>query len=472
MSLTYSKYLHVSHRSLISKGVYNGALDQDYELHIDPLLLKTCDIPEFKGAHEEFIAYFRKFVTLAPFVQEHNTSDRCYRQILHGFYFPEKANTGLGYSKSSTRGRGISGSLSLQLAESAIEIIDAGFKDPEVFALLPLFEDNIGADRISDMTIAILFYRFVKYTHRVTAELGIKANGFRLDGVLYGLPAYKRRPIIFIPMAILTDLPKAYGFEDIDRVCDYNRRLRNRIAKEIGLTWEEYSHMKKKEWKKLLLNNPKYLQGALDAYKNLVGVGYDFSEDYGNKYADALLNEVVDEYPLDLLSLLTSPKGSIYDVVMAIVQQFKSLVENNYMWKIFNRRGRTPDETDWQLYMYSVADTYIKASGADIDVTRENNPGVGELDFKFSQGAKGKTVVEIKRSSNQDLLHGYVTQLPRYMHAESAEHGIFVVIREDNKYDDVIASVFEKQESLKVEGTYAPEIVTIDASPKASASKE
>lgn len=58
------------------------------------------------------------------------------------------------------------------------------------------------------------------------------------------------------------------------------------------------------------------------------------------------------------------------------------------------------------------------------------------------------------------------------MNAESAKRGIFVVIREDNKYDDVIASVFEKQESLKVEGTYAPEIVIIDASPKASASKE
>ncbi|MGI6757622.1 MAG: hypothetical protein ACOX32_06950 [Bacteroidaceae bacterium] len=63
------------------------------------------------------------------------------------------------------------------------------------------------------MTIAILFHRFVKYTHRVTAELGIKANGFRLDGALYGLPAYKKRPVIFIPMAILTDLPRHTGLK-------------------------------------------------------------------------------------------------------------------------------------------------------------------------------------------------------------------------------------------------------------------
>lgn len=472
MSLIYSKYLHVSHHALISKGVYNGALDQDYELHIDPLLLKTCDILEFEGAYDEFVDYFKRFVTLAPFVKKHDKSDRFYRQILQWFYFPEMANTGLGYSKGSTRGKGISGALSLQLTESAIEIINAGFKDPEVFVLLPLFEDSIGADRISDMTIAILFHRFVRYTHRVTTELCIKAKEFRLDGTLYGLPEFNNRPIIFIPMAILTDLPQAYGFDDIDRVCNYNRRLRNRIAQAVGLTWEEYSHMKKKEWKKLLLDNPKYLNDALASYKKLVGVGYDFNEDSDNKYTDALLHEVVVDYPLDLISFISGSRGSIYSVTMAIINQFKSLVENNYMWKIFNRRGRTPDETDWQLYMYSIADTYIKASEADIDVTRENNPGVGELDFKFSQGTKGKTVVEIKRSSNQDILHGYVTQLPKYMNAESAEHGVFVIIRDNNQHDDAIKSVFEKQESLKAEGKYVPEIVIIDASPKASASIE
>lgn len=470
MALTYSKYLHVGHRALISKGVYDGALDQDYELHIDPLLLKTCNIPEFKGAYEEFIAYFNRFVTLAPFVKKHDSSDRFYRQIVQGFCFPERANTGLGYSRDSTCGRGISGRLSQQLAETAIEIIEAGFKDPEIFALLPLFEDNIGADRISDMTIAILFTRFVQYTHRVTSELGIRAKGFPLNEKLYGLPEYNARPIIFIPMTLLTDLPRAYDFDDIERVCDYNRRLKNRIAKQIGLTWEEYSRMKKKEWKRLLLDNPQYLHGALDAYKSLIGVGYDFNEDRDNKYADARLNQVVEDYPLNLLSFVSAPERSIYSVTMAILEQFKSLVENNYMWKIFNRKGRTPDETDWQLFIYSIANTYLKASELDIDVTRENNPGVGELDFKFSRGAKGKTVVEIKRSSNENLLHGYVTQLPLYMRAESAEHGIFVIIREDNKSEDTIQSIFEKKNALSANGEYAPEVVVIDASPKASAS--
>lgn len=109
MALTYSKYLHVTHRTLLKMGVYDAALDQDYKLHVDPLLLKTCGVKEFQGAYEEFIKYFNRFITLAPFVKAHNSSDRYYRQIVAYFRFPERANTDLGFSKGSTHGRGISG---------------------------------------------------------------------------------------------------------------------------------------------------------------------------------------------------------------------------------------------------------------------------------------------------------------------------------------------------------------------------
>ena len=47
MAITYSTYLKISHKTLMAKGVYDAALDQDYELHIDPLLLKTTGVPEF-----------------------------------------------------------------------------------------------------------------------------------------------------------------------------------------------------------------------------------------------------------------------------------------------------------------------------------------------------------------------------------------------------------------------------------------
>ena len=472
MAITYSTYLKVSHKALIAKGVYNAALDQDYKLHIDPLLLKTSGVPEFEGAYNKFIGYFNQFVTLVPFVKARNMSDRFYRQMFDAFRFPERANTGLGYSKGSTYGRGINGALSIQLTNSAIEIINAGLKDPAVFALLPLFEDNIGADRISDMIISILYELFLRYTHRIASELCIVTYKLEYNKTPYRLPMYKGRPIIFIPMSMLTDLPIARDYDEIDRVCDYNRKLKKEIATRIGLSWYQCSKMKKNGWKQLLLNNTQMFTDAIDTYKHLEGVPYDFKEDKKGKYSAARLTDLTVDQPLELRQFLTDSPSSIIDIIRTIINQFKSLVENNYMWKIFNRKGRKPDETDWQLYIYTIAATYIKAANVDIDVTRENNTGVGAIDFKFSRGRRGKTVVEVKRSGNINLLHGYLEQLPIYMRSEAADYGIFVIIKEDDSHEGGIQAVYEASSAIQQKGEYAPEIVVMDARVKGTASKQ
>jgi len=472
MSLPYSKYLNISHNALISKGVYDGSLDEDSLLHIDPLLLKNCTVPEFNGAYDSFIQYFHRFIDLVPFVKRHEDNDRAYRAIRKAFSFSELPNTGLGYSRVKTNGRGIGGALSLQLTETAIEIIGIGIKNPEVFALLPLFEDNIGADRISDMAIYILFDRFLQYTRRVSAELGIKVKEFNYKGESWQLPSYNRYPIVFIPMSLLTDLPHAVDYDDIGRVCNYNNRLRNQLGELIGLDWAEYHKMTKPQIKRALIENPSYFNQIIERYSHYKGIPYDFQSDRRFTYKTALLYEMVRDYPLDLLHFMTDESSeSVYAVVDAIIKQVKQLIENNYMWKIFNRRGRTPDEIDWQYYFFSVADTYIKASGVDVDINRETNVGIGNVDFKFSCGANGKTIVEVKRSENKDLLHGYVTQLPSYMRAESASYGIYVIIQESDNNNDSIQAVLEKQKDLEESGVYAPSVIIIDARTKGTASK-
>ena len=302
MALLYSEYLHICHDTLTNKGVYDGALDQDYMLHIDPLLLKTCQVPEFKGAYEEFLSYFNRFITLVPFVKQLSATDRFYKKIYESFQFPELPNTGLGYSTQNTHGNGISGRIAKQLAESIIEIVNAGFQDTEIFAIMPLFEENIGADRISDMTISILYDRFIDYTKRISKELSLSVSGFKYKESVIALPSYKKRPIIFIPTSILTDLPHALDYDDVGRVCDYNRNLRIRIGTQIGLTLKEAASLKKAELKKLLLENPVCMSEAIQAYKRFVGVSYDFYEDKKDKYLDARLASVPQQYPLSFES--------------------------------------------------------------------------------------------------------------------------------------------------------------------------
>ena len=56
MTNHYSTYFNITHEDLVNRGVYNAFLDKDSLLHIDPLLLKDCTIPEFKNAYEVLFA--------------------------------------------------------------------------------------------------------------------------------------------------------------------------------------------------------------------------------------------------------------------------------------------------------------------------------------------------------------------------------------------------------------------------------
>ena len=161
MAKHYSTYFNIKHNDFVKKGVYNASLNKDSLLHIDPLLLKDCSIPEFKNAYDEFLNYFRGFIPLTSHATSKSRQDRFFNTMIKRYTMKEIPNTGLGYSKGNTHGKGISGALSIQLAESTYDIIKAGMEDPEIFCLMQLIEDNMGADRISDMTIYILQENFI-----------------------------------------------------------------------------------------------------------------------------------------------------------------------------------------------------------------------------------------------------------------------------------------------------------------------
>ncbi len=50
------------------------------------------------------------------------------------------------------------------------------------------------------------------------------------------------------------------------------------------------------------------------------------------------------------------------------------------------------------------------------------------IDFKLSIGAAQKILVEIKLTSNPQLMHGFKKQLPLYMAQENTEKAIYLVI--------------------------------------------
>ncbi len=471
MALTYSRFFKVKHRDFVKKGVYNAFLDQDSLLHIDPLLLKGSEIPEFKNAYTEFFNYFRLFIPLVKASKADNLQDRFFNQMVKRFTFKEIPNTGLGFSKGNTRGRGISGTISIQLAHSAYTIIKAGIEDPEIFGLMQLIEDNMAADRISDMAIAILQRHFLEYTQRIALEMGLTTHSYTFEyGVMFQIPFYKDKPIHFIPESFLANLPVAHDFEEIDNVCNYNNRLKRKIAELIGVNWAEYKNYKKKDWKNLIVGNKDCYKAAISFYKNLNAIPYDFTADNKKQYQVVLLQELLDEIPFQKPTEYENEEEEVYKLMLAMCHQFKHLVEHNRISELFYRNNRTPDETDWQLLLYTVADTYKIAGNLDLSITREDNPGVGEIDFHITKGSRANSVIEIKRSTNENLIHGYRTQLPAYMKAERAQSGIFMVIMEKDNIDEIKQKIGEVQKDMENKGEYIPEIVYINGMRQYSAS--
>jgi len=98
------------------------------------------------------------------------------------------------------------------------------------------------------MTIAILQKHFLEYTQRIAQEMGLTTHPYTFEyGVVFQVPYYNGKPIHFIPESFLANLPFAHDFEDIDTVCNYNNRLKRKIAELIGVNWAEYKDYKKKE---------------------------------------------------------------------------------------------------------------------------------------------------------------------------------------------------------------------------------
>lgn len=464
----YSEFLRIKHSLLVGKGVYDGYVDKDSKLHIDPMLLKNCPIPEFQDAYQRFISYFDRFFHLHPFVKTRDAKrDRAFKRMVEFYSFPELANTGLGYSEKRIGGSGISGKISLSLACATCDIIEYGIVDREIFALMHFLEDGVGADRISDMVIHILSDQFLLYTQRVCQELEIPTAAYvTRSGIQLSLPFYNGKPIYFIPEFFLTELKMAHDYTDIDYVASYNSTLRHRVCLAIQGNWKDIQEMSKSDFRKLVYDNKTAYRNLMEYVKVMKVRGYNFIADKNCEYDGLALKELLEENPLDLTFLIEDEKDRVYNVALVICNHFKFLIEECRMYRLMYDNGRYKRETEWQHLFFSVASSFLKGGNIDIDISPETDSGAGELDFKFSHGSKAKTVVELKLTDNPNLLHGYRKQLPQYIVTEKGDKGIFVVIEIDrvqkNQYD-VIKAISKDPARLY-------EIVIASALPRPSAS--
>lgn len=471
MSQSFADYYGIDEATFEATGALDPILDVDTRLFIDPALLRATESPEFVESYAEVTNYFADVVKVIKRIERPN--DRMWREADSRLTFPEIGGLSIGYASKGTSGSGMGPKLRAQLLETARQVVSAGVEDPAMFELVGIFEDGIGADRISDMISKIIGKDLIRFTQRVCSDCGIPMGAHRIAalGIEEDLPVnpLTKRPLILVPREILRDLPVAEDYADIRFASQFNATLRDELNSGIGMALSQMSAKDKKEkLKESFIRFPEVLAEVIKQYQAAVPVRYDFSDDpSGEVIWYKATKKLPVAAPLDLTLSARPTVEEVVNVAEAICLHFKRLVEENQLGQLlYDKEGKRKHESAAQLLFFGVASAYCEAN--NLDLSPESDAGRGPVDFKVSAGFKEKVLVELKLTSNNQLSHGFQNQLPIYQRAENTTHGIYLVV---NNGGATAARLAAFGQLVRDAGNQAPKVIMVDAVRKQSASK-
>ncbi|MEL6498820.1 MAG: hypothetical protein AAFZ67_13950 [Planctomycetota bacterium] len=446
-------------------GVFDGFIDADSLLHVDPHLLASSAAPEMRDARIALDKYFQDLLPLVKRLAKNKRSPSIQRALVKRLQFPEYELDNLGYAAGGGAGRGVGRVMASRIANTAVEIVDAGVEDPRIFELVGAFEDGFGADLVSDMVLSVCRKDFARYTARVAKAMELKTHPVRVSDVTLQLPGIvrgrTRKALIFYPNDVLRELPVAMDWQDVGIVASYNEEVRQRLNKIVGDQWGDLLKKKKREVRRVVLQDSEVLRALVDDYKDREESAYDFVADPMGEvrwFQDAV--NCVSKYPFDDLS--GEPLG-FDEAVERILDYFKYVVEEQDVGLLIRERSER-----YAQRTFSCA-TALICEQQDLDLAPETDKGRGPVDFKLSRGRR-RTILEFKLSSNTSLKKGYESQLEVYASAENTErryYVIFLVTDSTKQVDDILKT---QEERSKAANDW-PKVFVIDAREKPSASK-
>lgn len=471
-----SSYLNLKENSFEKLGIFDPYVGIDANLFLDPALLRSIKVEEFKNSYKLITLHFGSVLTLL--ISSKKEGDIAWRSAVKKLIFRETKGISIGYGASRSDGNAIGPELAIKVARTAKEIIELGVKDTSIFELISLFEKGMGADRLSDMAISIIEENVYCYTDRMVNLLKLKndqiivAKNVR-TGKFYKLirDPLRSKPLLLLPQELLRDLPMALARDEIGYVVYFNEQLRNRLSSLIVKdAIEALSYLTKKDYREIFLTE-EFAPQIVKAYKEHTPEKYDFASDPTGAvrwYKDG--QSFANKYPIVIEKTQPSSLEDVSDIVRLMIGQFRRNIESNGLNELLYKEPisklRPKNERYSQRLFYSVADTYCNAN--NVVLAREPNAGNGPVDFKIASDYSTQVLVEIKLSSGQ-VRSGFEKQLPEYAKNENANKSFLLIIRvtESSKQ---INDVVQMAEQRAKDGENVPEVIVIDAMPRPSAS--
>lgn len=457
-----SDYLHIGLK-LDNLGVFDPDLEVDSHFFINLQRLKQTKVPEFIHSYEKIQNYFRKIIKLLQVAKRQDSSDRFYRRAIDLFQFSEVNGICLGYARGVS-GAGFGKKLREDVISTAYDIVKSGIRDPEFFELLPLFQENVGADRLSDMIATLILDDIRSYTRRINRALHIDQTGYREKSFHEGflVNPYKHDDLLLVPVDILHKLPIVRSWEDIDNVITLNESVREEMNDEVARVWKKHTSNEKKEYlKRVIFEKPLVFKRVIKGYrleKLEECKGYEDFDYFLKKLAPAFAKYYVNHY-------ITRDDDS-FSAAHSILESFRNWVEYQRGWEIIQNSNGRSREKSVQTIMLLAANVYNRDHLWDI--SREPDAGRGPVDFKISRGSD-KTIVEVKLSSNPQYIHGFTTQIEEYAKAEQTDKRIYVFIDLGNPQK--LKYLKDCRDHKFNIGENPPDLFIIDATERESASR-
>lgn len=430
----FSTHFKIDPGKLATAGIFDPTLNIDTLLFPDPLLCEKSQHPEIKKSREVYEEHFEMVRKLL--YGSRGNDGPALRAASKFLTFPEIKGTCLGYGSDGIAGSGSGPKMTKQLIATGLEIVRLGIDDPDLFLAMGLFEKNFGPDLVGDMFTNVALGEIVKLNLRIVDQFGLPTRDFELErfgesfkASLIANPLQRDVPLILMPIDILRDLPVAVDWRDVQDAAAQNDAFRNKLNGSVAELWSRKTREGKSELKRWALSNSEAFGDLLDILHGMDGKPYDFVSDPNGEIAwRTVVDRVLSKYPLQMTVAPPKTAADVLQVVDHIIDRFKSFIEVRDLWReLYTDDGITPRlEKASQRLFYLLAHSYCEAN--DLDITPEADTGAGPVDFKVSFGMSKRVLVEIKLSTNTQVVKGYTKQIEAYREGEGATLARYVVI--------------------------------------------
>jgi hypothetical protein len=405
----FSDFFNIDKAKLLKLGVFDPILNFDTKVFVEPLLLKKSSSEIIKNSANNFDQFFIDLLTLLKLSEQEG--DKPWREAKRRVYFPEYKYTCIGYGTDSIDGSGSGAELNDKILHSAKDIVKFAKDDPNIFLILPLLEEGVGADIVSDMTQNIIDEDICKFTSRTLQDLELEADcKYKTkSGNVYSLlkNPFNKCPIKLLPNDILSDLPLADSFEEwLSKMADINGDLRNSVNRHIGTSWHDETKSQKKErLLDLLKNDKEFFVDVLKTLKNHDFNHYDIEQDWHGLHRWLKDSEKFIKYkPANKIGLIDDDLEKLSSVVGQIIESYKFSIESEELWRVFWTESYSKlyhvKEFYSQMLFYMVASSWINSKHNNLNCERLFNKETRQIDFKFSVNGKYSVNVQIKNADN------------------------------------------------------------------------